>query len=354
MSAQGIEKRPFGTLPDGTLVELYALSSGRLSASVATYGGTLVTLEVPDAAGSRADVVLGFDGLEGYLQKENPYFSAIIGRYGNRIGGARFTLDGRAYPLARNDGENHLHGGQRGFDKVVWAARPLQTARGPALELSYTSKDGEEGYPGNLAVVVTYTLTEDALQIDYRATTDAPTPCNLTNHAYFNLDGEGNGDVLDHRVQLEASSVTEVGPGLIPTGALRAVEKTPFDFRAMTRVGDRIDAPDAQLLLGPGYDHNWVLDRQGTSPWRCARVEAPRSGRVMEVLTTEPGVQFYTGNHMDGQLRGKGGRLYPHRGGFCLETQHYPDSPNHPGFPSTVLRPGGKYATTTIYRFPVK
>jgi aldose 1-epimerase len=352
VSEQGIEKRSFGALPDGTPVDLYALSSGRLAASIATYGGTVITLEVPDAKGRRADVVLGFDDLAGYLQPENPYFSALIGRFGNRIGGAQFTLDGRTYPLAANDGENHLHGGLRGFDKVVWTARPQRTPRGPALELSYASPDGEEGYPGKLSVTVTYTLTEDALQIDYGATTDAPTVCNLTNHAYFNLEGEGNGDILDHRVQLQAERFTEVRAGCIPTGVLRPVEGTPFDFRRPTRIGDRIGAPFEQLELGIGYDHNWVLDRTGAPPWCFARVEAPRSGRVMEVLTTEPGVQFYTGNHLDGKLVGKGGKVYPHRGALCLETQHFPDSPNQPQFPSTVLRPGERYATTTIYRFP--
>jgi aldose 1-epimerase len=352
MGEQGIEKRPFGKLPDGTPVELYALSSGRLAAGITTYGGTLVTLEVPDRGGRRGDVVLGFDAVEGYLQKDNPYFGALIGRVGNRIGGARFALDGRTYALAANDGANHLHGGLRGFDKVLWAAHPHPTPRGPALELTYAARAGEEGYPGNLAVVVTYTLTDDALQIDYVATTDAATPCNLTHHAYFNLEGEGSGEIVDHRLQLEASRMTVVGAGLIPTGELGPVEGTPFDFRKLTRIGDRVDAADPQLAIGRGYDHNYVLDRQGAPPWRCARVEAPRSGRVMEVVTTEPGVQLYTGNWMDGRLQGKGGKVYPRRGGFCLETQHFPDSPNRPEFPSTILRPGERYATTTVYRFP--
>lgn len=353
MAEPRIEKSPFGALPDGTPVDLYRLTgAGGLRAAIASYGGAVVSLEVPDRTGARADVVLGFDGLDGYLGKGNPYFGCIVGRYGNRIGGGRFTLEGRAHALARNDGQNHLHGGIRSFDKVVWAARPLFTAAGPALELRYLSRDGEEGYPGSLSVAVTYTLGADALQIDYAATTDRPTHCNLTNHAYFNLDGEGSGTVLDHQLQVEASRFTAVGPGLIPTGEIRSVEDTPLDFRTPTRIGDRIDADDPQLRLAGGYDHNWVLDRAGAPPWRCARVVAPRSGRVMEVLTTEPGVQFYSGNFLDGTLRGKGGRPYPRRAGLCLETQHFPDSPNQPAFPTTVLRPGEKYATSTIYRFP--
>jgi aldose 1-epimerase len=311
----------------------------------------VVSLHAPDARGATADVVLGFDDLAGYLQKANPYFSSIIGRYGNRIGKGRFTLDGKEYTLARNDGENHLHGGLRSFDKVVWAARTFTSPAGPALELTYRSRDGEEGYPGNLSVTVLYTVAGNALQIDYAASTDAPTHVNLTNHAYFNLEGEGNGTILDHLVQLQAPRLTVVGPGLIPTGEIRSVEETPFDFRTQRRVGDRIDADDPQLRMAGGYDHNWVLDRAGAPPWTCARVVAPRSGRVMQVLTTEPGVQFYTGNFLDGTLRGKGGKLYPHRAGLCLETQHFPDTPNKPEFPTTVLRPGERYATSTIYRF---
>lgn len=359
MSEPRIEKRPFGTLSDGTPVDLYTLeSAGGLSVGITTYGGTVVSILAPDAAGRRADVVLGFDGVAGYAQKTNPYFGSIIGRVGNRISRGRFTLDGTAYTLARNDGENHLHGGvARTFDKVVWSARPFTTPAGPALELTYLSPDGEEGYPGSLSVTVVYTVAGDALHIAYAATTDRPTHVNLTNHSYFNLEGEGTGNVLDHEVQLFASRVTAVGPGLIPTGELRSVEGTPFDFRTPRRVGDGIGAGDPMIKLAlgfdgaGGYDHNWVLDQTGASPWPCARVVAPRSGRAMEVRTTEPGVQFYTGNFLDGTLRGKGGKLYAHRGGLCLETQHFPDSPNRPEFPSTVLRPGEKYATSTSYRF---
>jgi aldose 1-epimerase len=353
MSEPRIEKKPFGALPDGTPVELYALTgTGALAVDVATYGGAIVSLRVPDAAGAVDDVALGFDGLEGYLRPGNPYFGCLVGRYGNRIGGARFSLEGRPHALAHNDGPNHLHGGRRGFDKVVWAARPGSSAEGPTLELGYRSKDGEEGYPGALAVTVTYTLLADALRIDYAATTDRPTHCNLTNHAYFDLDGQGNGTILDHELLLRAERFTAIGPGLIPTGELRSVEGTAFDFRTPRRIGDRIDLSDPQLGFAGGYDHNWVLASPGPAPALCARVRGPRSGRVMEVLTTEPGVQFYAGNFLDGTLRGKGGKPYPRRSGLCLETQHYPDSPNRPEFPTTVLRPGERYASTTIYRFP--
>jgi aldose 1-epimerase len=351
MTEPRIDQRPFGTLPDGTAVTLHLLENDEARVAITDFGGAIVSLEVADAAGKRADVVLGFDDVSGFLRKDNPYFGAIIGRYGNRIGKGRFTLEGKEVRLARNDGENHLHGGLRGFDKVVWKARPFRSAAGPALELRTRSPDGEEGYPGNLDVQVTYTLVGSALQIDYAATTDAPTHVNLTNHAYFNLEGEGSGTILDHRLQLPASRFTVVDSGLIPTGEILSVDGTPFDFQRATRIGDRIDADDPQLRHGLGYDHNYVLDREGTPPWNAGRVVAPRSGRVLEVLTTEPGVQFYSGNHMDGKLPGKGGKIYPRRGGFCLETQHYPDTPNRPEFPSTVLRPGEKYATSTIYRF---
>ncbi len=352
MSEPRIEKSPFGRLPDGTPVDLYTLTgAGGFSAAITSYGGTIVSLKVPDASGSLADVVLGFDSLDGYLANGNVYFGCIVGRYGNRIARGRFTLDGKEHVLARNDGENHLHGGVRAFDKVVWAARPLASPSGPALQLSHLSPDGEEGYPGALSVTVTYTLEPSGLRIDYAATADRPTHCNLTNHAYFNLEGEGSGTILDHRLLIAASRFTAVGPGLIPTGELRSVQGSPLDFRTPTRIGDRIDADDPQLKVARGYDHNWVLDRAGASPTLCARAVGPRSGRVLEVLTTEPGVQFYSGNFLDGSVRGKGGKAYPRRGALCLETQHFPDTPNQPGFPSTVLRPGQRYATTTVYRF---
>jgi len=351
MTEPGIDQRPFGALPDGTPVTLFTLAgAGGLTAAITDLGGAVVSLRTPDAAGRAADVVLGFDGLDGYLARNNPYFGCIVGRYGNRIARGRFALGGREHELACNDGSHHLHGGVRGFDKAVWAARPGVTADGPALELRHLSRDGDEGYPGNLSVAVTYTLLAGALRIDYEATTDRPTHLNLTNHSYFDLDG--GGSILDHELAIHASRFTVVGPGLIPTGELRGVAGTPFDFRAPARVGDRIDLADPQLALAGGYDHNWVVDRAGPGLVPCARLRGPRSGRVMEVLTTEPGVQVYAGNFLDGSLRGKGGRAYPRRAGLCLETQHFPDSPNRPEFPSTVLRPGERYRSTTIYRFP--
>ncbi|HET6438945.1 MAG TPA: aldose epimerase family protein [Anaeromyxobacter sp.] len=354
MAKQPIETTPFGRLPDGRPVDLFTLRNGALTATLSSYGATVVSLFAPDSRGAPADVLLGFDSLEGYLQPGNPYFGCVVGRYGNRIAGGRFTLEGREHTLARNDGENHLHGGIRGFDKVVWEPRPIEAPAGPALELSYRSADGEEGYPGNLAVRVVYTLLAGALQIDYAATTDRPTHLNLTNHAYFNLEGEGSGSILDHRLELSASRFTAVGPGLIPTGEVRPVEGTPLDFRTLSRIGDRIEADDPQLKLAGGYDHNFVLDGKGPSPSRCARLVSSRSGRTLEVVTKEPGVQFYSGNFLDGTLRGKGGRTYPRRAGLCLETQHFPDSPNRPEFPSTLLRPGERYSTSTILRFGVE
>jgi aldose 1-epimerase len=333
----------------GDAAELYTLTNAKgMEAAITTYGGRVVTLKVPDRAGRFADVVLGFENLDGYL-KENPYFGAIVGRYGNRIAQGAFTLNAVKYTLSRNNGENALHGGIKGFDKVVWKA---EGGVGPTVELSYLSKDGEEGYPGNLSVTVTYTLTEDnSLRIEYAATTDKDTVINLTNHSYFNLFGQGEGDILDHVMMINADRFTPVDEGLIPTGALRPVEGSPFDFRKPTAIGARIDGTDEQLVRGKGYDHNFALNRSGDALSLAARVSDPKSGRVMEVLTTEPGVQFYTGNFLDGSIRGKGGKVYPKRAAFCLETQHFPDSPNQPGFPSVVLKPGGRYQTTTVYRF---
>jgi aldose 1-epimerase len=296
-------------------------------------------------------VILGFDSFEPYL-KGSPYFGSLIGRYGNRIGGGQFRLDGRVYTLPKNDGPNTLHGGERGFDKVVWTAREVAGKDGPAVELSYLSPDGDQGFPGTLRARVTYTLTEaNELRIAYEATTDKPTVVNLTNHAYFNLAGPGGGDILSHLLFVDADRFTPVGPGLIPTGELHGVAGTPFDFRTPTPIGARIAAKDAQLELAGGYDHNYVLNGEAGTLRLVARVSEPGSGRVLEVLTTEPGIQFYSGNFLDGSVVGKGGRAYKHRYGFCLETQHFPDSPNQPGFPSTVLRPGETYSTTTIYRF---
>jgi aldose 1-epimerase len=304
---------------------------------------------VPDRSGRLDDVVLGFDDLDGYLGSRF-YFGAIVGRYANRIAGGRFALGGRTFPLARNNGENHLHGGLRGFDKVVWAARPLAEPAGAALELRYLSQDGEEGYPGNLEAVVTYRLTDDdALAIDYQAATDRETICNLSHHGYFNLDS-GN-DILSHQLTLHASRFTPVRAGLIPTGELRGVAGTPMDFRTATAIGARIDAHDDQIALAGGYDHNWVIDRDGEGLVLAATLVGPRSGRVLEVLTTEPGLQFFSGNFPDEPISGKRGRAYGFRSGLCLESQHFPDSPNHPAFPSTVLRAGERYRSSTTYRF---
>jgi aldose 1-epimerase len=352
-----ITQKSFGRMPDGTNVTLYTLTNaGGAEVQITNYGGAVVSLKMPDKNGKLDDVVLGFDTLPGYLQQGNPYFGALIGRYGNRIAKGKFTLDGATYNLAVNNGPNSLHGGKKGFDKVVWTASPVAPSANGAvgLELSYQSLDGEEGYPGSLYVKVAYTLTQDnALKIDYTATTDKTTVLNLTNHAYFNLNGAGSGDILDHVVQINADRITPVDENLIPTGELKSVAGTPFDFRQPMAIGARIDQDEQQIKYGGGYDHNFVLNgASGTGmPFLAARVLAPKSGRVMEVLTTEPGVQFYTGNFLDGTLKGKGGKTYKKRYAFCLETQHFPDSPNHPSFPSTTLKPGETYQQTTIYRF---
>ena len=327
-----MSRQDFGKTADGTAVSIYTLSNRNgMEARIMTYGGIVVSLQTPDKAGKLADVVLGFDTLDGYL-KGHPYFGALIGRYGNRIGGAQFKLGGKAYNVPANDGANSLHGGTRGFDKRVWTAKE---AGADALELSYLSRDGEEGYPGNLHVTVLYTLTDaNELRIDYTATTDKETVVNLTNHSYFNLAGQGSADILQHQMTLYADRYTPVDKGLIPTGELRPVAGGPFDFRHPAAIGARIGEQDEQLVLGKGYDHNWVIDRQEPGLAPAAEVYEPKSGRVMQVLTTEPGIQFYTGNFLDGSNVGKGGKAYGPRTGFCLETQHFPDSPNHPSFPS--------------------
>ncbi len=351
-SQMKVEKSRFGKLPDGRPVDLYTLTNANgLQATITNYGAIVVSLHVPDRDGRLADVVLGYPTLAGYL-KSTPYFGAIVGRYGNRIAKGRFTLDGVEYTLATNNDENHLHGGKVGFDKVLWEAEPFQKPREVGLKLSYLSADGEEGYPGNLQVTVWYALTNDnELQITYDATTDKPTVLNLTHHGYWNLAGPDKRDILDHELTLNADRFTPIDAGLIPTGELRPVKGTPMDFTQPTTIGARIDQDDQQLRYGLGYDHNFVLNRTGEGLSLAARVYEPTTGRVMEVHTTEPGVQFYSGNFLDGSNVGKGGKAYRHRYGFCLETQHFPDSPNKPEFPSVVLRPGERYQTTTLYRF---
>lgn len=351
--AKSIEKAPFGKTPDGRDVDLYVLTNKNgAQVSITNFGGIVVSIKVADRQGKLGDVVLGYDSVDGYV-KDSAFFGALIGRYGNRIAHGKFSLGGVTYTLAQNNGENSLHGGKMGFNKVLWDAREVSTKDGPALELKYTSKDGEEGYPGNLSVTVVYTLTNhNELKIEYTATTDKATVLNLTNHSYFNLAGPGGSDILQHQLTLHANQFTPVDSGLIPTGELRGVQRTPFDFRQPTAIGARIDQEDEQLKLGKGYDHNFVLNnKKRGSLALAARVAELASGRVMEVWTTEPGIQFYSGNFLDGTIHGKGGQVYQRRSGLCLETQHFPDSPNHPNFPSTVLKPGERYQTTTIYKF---
>jgi len=347
-----MKKQSFGKTAAGVEADLYTLANGNgVEAAITTYGGIVVSLKTPDRAGLSSDVVLGFDSLDGYL-KGHPYFGALIGRYGNRIAKGRFKLNGVEYKLAVNNGENHLHGGIQGFDKVVWKARDVSTPEAASLELTYLSKDGEEGYPGNLSVTVTYTLTaKNDFKIDYLAATDKDTVVNLTNHSYFNLAGQGQGEILGHEVTINAGRFLPVDAGLIPTGERKAVLGTPFDFTRPMTIGARIQQDDEQLKRGKGYDHCYVLNGSGGALALAARVHEPKSGRVMEVLTTEPALQLYTGNFLDGTLTGKGGKVYQFRYGFCMETQHYPDSPNQPDFPSVVLKPGAKYQTTTVYRF---
>ncbi len=337
----------YGQTPDGTPVELYTLvNASGLKAKIISYGAILVSLEVPDRNGNLADVALGYNSLDDYL-KRGGLFGAVVGRYANRIGGAKFVLNGVEYPLAPNNRPNHIHGGTKGFDKVVWRLEDLRgDGSEAAVKLSYVSQDGEEGYPGNLACSVTYTLTKDnELKISYEAETDKTTVVNLTNHSYFNLAGHGTGDVLDHVLTLNADKYTVFDDALIPTGEIRSVKNTPLDFTAPTRIGAHITE------VGAGYDQNYVLNGGGGSLALCARVQEPTSGRVMEVYTTEPGVQLYTGNWLNSSVTGKDGKIYNKHGGFCLETQHYPDSPNKPNFPPVVLNPGQKYSTVTVFKF---
>jgi len=364
MAAPPPAPSPFGTTKEGVPVHLYTLTNRNgMKAEITNYGATVVRLLVPDRSGKLDDVVLGFPALDGYtsdaFRKSNPYFGAIVGRFGNRIAHAAFTLEGKTYQLAANNTPGglpcSLHGGSKGFDQVVWEATQVTRKGADSLEMRYVSKDGEEGYPGTLEVTVSFSLTaSNDLKIQYLAKTDKATPVNLTHHGYFNLRGEGQGDILGHQLTLKASHFTPVDKGLIPTGKLLPVKGTPFDFLAPHTIGERIAAVEEQLGFGGGYDHNWVIDRKKKGLALAASVVEPASGRTMDVFTTEPGIQFYAGNFLDGTLTGKGGQAYPKRSGFCLETQHYPDSPNQPSFPSTILKPGQTYRTTTVYHFGVK
>jgi len=349
-----VTKASGGKLPDGAEVEIFTLKDEKLEVQVMTYGGDVISLKAPDRSGKMVDVVLGFDGPSGYYEnnhsKRASFFGPIVGRYANRIAHAKFSLDGKEYTLTKNNGDNSIHGGPGGFHNRVWKGKIIPDG----VELTYLSKDGEEGYPGNLSVTVRYTLTGGDLQIEYSATTDKPTVLNLTNHSYFNLSGQGNGTILQEQLKLNASRFAPVDATLIPTGELKSVAGTPFNFLKPHAVGERINADDEQIRLGHGYDHNFVIDGGGKELTQAAEVYDPASGRVLQALTTEPGVQFYTSNFLDGSIKGKQGVAYPRNGALCLETQHFPDSPNHPDFPTTVLRPGSKFHSITVYRFSVR
>lgn len=351
-----IQEAPFGVLPGGEQVTAYTLRNDNgMEVRALNYGGIILSIRVPDAEGAFEDVTLGYDSLDAYLE-ESPYFGALIGRYGNRIAKGQFSLNDTTYTLAVNNGQNHLHGGLKGFDKVIWNTEPFEDERGVGLVLTRISPAMEEGYPGNLDVKVTYTLTdENELIFDYEATTDEPTPVNLTQHTYFNLAGDDQPDILGHILMLNADAFLPVDTTLIPTGEIRPVDGTPFDFREPTPVGARIESDDEQIDAGGGYDHCWVLDTAGNdSLGLAARLYSPESGRVMEVFTTEPGIQFYSGNFLGGLPAGRGGVNYGHRAGLALETQHFPNSPNQPDFPSTILEPGETYRTRTVYKFSVQ
>lgn len=349
VTAMNIEKKYFGKTSDGQDVKLFTISNSKgIKAEITNYGGIIVSLYVPDRKGNFSDIVLGHETLEGYIKK-SPYFGAIIGRYGNRIAKGEFMLNGKKYKLAKNNGNNHLHGGIKGFDKVVWDVEPIRKDNSIGVKLTYLSENGEEGYPGNLNCTVTYLLSEEnELQIHYSAVTDKPTPVNLTNHSYFNLAGQGNGDILNHEIKLNADKFTPVDKELIPTGEIKSVAKTPWDFTKSKPVGK-----DIAQIQG-GYDHNFVLNDYNKTLRLAASVYEPVSGRIMEIFTTEPGIQFYTGNFLDGTIIGKKGKVYQKHSGFCLETQHFPDSPNRQDFPSTILQPQEIYSQITVYKFNVK
>lgn len=341
-----IQRQTFGKLPDGREIKLYTLTNVKgMEVQLMTYGATLVSLKVPDSNGNLEDITLGHYSPEGYLEA-SPYFGATVGRYANRIAYGEFTLNGVKYQLPTNEGEHHLHGGNKGFDKKLWSANPVYKENAVGVEFQYLSKDGEQGYPGNLSCTVTYFLTQDnQMKISYQAETDKPTPVNLTHHSYFNLDGQGEGDILDHMLMINAHKYTPVNENLIPTGEIHPVKGTPLDFTSPHRIGSRIDK------VKGGYDHNYVLDRSEKKLVLAARVEGPDSGRIMEIYTTEPGIQFYSGNFLDGTITGKNGEVYSQYYGFCLEPQHFPDSPHHPNFPSTILKPGEKYHSLSVYKF---
>jgi aldose 1-epimerase len=354
-ASQQVTRTVFGQLPDSQLVEQFTLTNTHgIEVRAINYGAIITAIRTPDRSGRVADIVLGFDSLQRYLDR-SPYFGAIVGRFANRIARGQFTLDGRTYHLATNNGPNSLHGGVRGFDKVLWTAEPVQTDSGVGVSFDYTSADGEEGYPGNLEVRVTYTLTpSDQLVVDYVATTDKATPLNLSQHTYWNLHGDAAHDILDHVLTLNASAYTPVDSTLIPTGQIASVAGTAFDFRSPARIGARIGDRDEQLRFGRGYDHNWVLDRPRAAHAGLVHAAAlvdSTSGRTLDISTTEPGIQFYSGNFLDGTITGKGGVVYGHRAALCLETQHFPDSPNHPNFPTTILRPGEMYRSRTVFAF---
>jgi aldose 1-epimerase len=352
-----VTRAPFGHMPDGTDVDLFTLTNPNgVEIKTMPYGAIIVSVRVPDRKGTFADVVLGFDTLDRYLG-DHPHFGAVVGRYGNRIARGRFILDGKVFQLATNNGANHLHGGVKGFDKRLWHGEPFERGGNVGVAYTLTSRDGDESYPGTVNARVTYTLKpSNELVIDYEATTDKATPINLTQHSYFNLAGEGSGDILAHELTIDADRFTPVDEGLIPTGEIAPVDGTPFDFRKSTAIGARIGNDNTQLRYGKGYDHNWVLNGHGSQSAglvHAARVVDPKTGRTLDLSTTQPGLQFYTGNFLDGTIHGKSGRVYQQRHGLCLETQHFPDSPNHPNFPSTIVRPGDHYASQTVFAFGV-
>ena len=344
-----VSKQLYGKMPDGTPIDLYTLKDGKIEVRIMNYGATIQSILVPDRNGKVGDIALGFDTLDGYVTGNKPFFGVIAGRYANRVAHATFQLDGKTYHIPANDGDNALHGGKVGFDKKVWQAKQIKDG----VELTLVSPDGDQGFPGTLTTIVRYTLKGNELHIEYAATTDKDTVLNLTNHSYFNLKGQGEGDILNHQVEIDATRYTPVDANLIPTGVLAPVAGTPFDFLKPHVIGERIDADNEQLKLGIGYDHNFVLNGGGKYA-EAAEVYEPTTGRVLQVWTDQPGVQFYTGNHLDGTVTGKGGKVYKKRYGFCLETQHFPDSPNHPSFPTTELKPGQTFHSQTVVKFSAR